>query len=101
MLSFGKQVDTQCFKGSTMVLPSSAVGLCPHIAMDLYILNQGMVKLGYYVSDYMSPLIINDIMKLSSEGPGKITMPCEIWQSPDNKTTLMVMRSGTESGKSR
>ena len=49
----------------------------------------------------MSPLVINDIMRLSNEGPGKMTMPCEIWQSPDNKTTLLVMRTGTESGKAR
>ena len=67
---FGKQIDSKCFKGSTMVVPSNAVGLAPHIAMDLYILNAGMVKLGYYVSDYLSPLVINDIMRLGTQPAG-------------------------------
>ena len=76
---FGKQVDQKCFKGSTLVLPSNAVGVCPHIAMDLYILNQGMVKLGYYVSDFMSSIIINDIMRMDGQPDGQITMPAEVW----------------------
>ena len=62
-----------------LVIPSNSAGLAPHIAMDLYVLNSGMVKLGYYVSDFMAPIVINDIIRLGNQGAGNMTMPAEVW----------------------
>jgi hypothetical protein len=36
--------------------------MSPMIALDLTILNDGATKLGYLKSDYLSPLVLNDVL---------------------------------------
>jgi hypothetical protein len=48
------------FNGSTLVLPCHSAGMSPFIGLDLFILNEGMQKAGYYKSDYIAPGVSND-----------------------------------------
>ena len=55
-------MDVNVLKGSTLVIGSHGAGLSPHIGMDLFILNGGMERLGFYKSDLIAPVIINDVL---------------------------------------
>lgn len=48
------------FSGSTLVIPCHSAGMSPFIGLDLFILNEGMQKAGYYKSDYIAPGVSND-----------------------------------------
>ena len=48
------------FAGSTLVIPCHSAGMSPFIGLDLYILNEGMHKAGYYKSDFIAPGVSND-----------------------------------------
>ena len=71
------------------------------IAMDLAILNDGMQKIGYYKSEYISPFIINDVLTPSNGSYGQMSMPVEFWLTADGKQTFMVVRSAVIGGKMR
>ena len=86
------QGQTGNFAGHTLVIPCTAVGLSPHIAMDLYFLNEGAVKIGYFDSLEIKPACSNDILTLQGEQPGKISMPAEFWQA--GKMTFLAVRTG-------
>jgi predicted ATP-grasp superfamily ATP-dependent carboligase len=58
--AFGEIFDTGKFKNTTLVIPTYSAGMSPHIALDLFILNENMPKAGYLKSDMMSPLVTND-----------------------------------------
>jgi predicted ATP-grasp superfamily ATP-dependent carboligase len=68
--------------------------------MDLYILNENMVKLGYFKSNNIVPGLSNDGLSLN-DNEGNIIMPVEIYQSPDRKLTFFMMRSSVAHGKMR
>lgn len=68
--------------------------------MDLYILNEGMIKLGYFQSNNVVPGLSNDGLSLE-DNEGKLILPIEIYQSPDRKLTFFMMRSSTAHGKTR
>ena len=55
-------MDVNVLAGSTLVLGSHGAGLSPHIGMDLFILNGGMERLGFYKSDLIAPVIVNDVL---------------------------------------
>ena len=61
---FGTQFDAAKLRNTTLVLPSQCVGLSAFIGMELFILNTGMERVGFYKSDYISPVVINDSMTL-------------------------------------
>ena len=67
--------------------------MSPMIALDLTILNDGATKLGYLKSDFLSPLVLNDVLTTAAEQLGQISMPVEFWLSADAKKTFMVVRS--------
>jgi hypothetical protein len=48
------------------------------IGLDLYILNEGMQKVGYFKSNNISPGVSNDGLSLN-DNEGKLIMPCEIY----------------------
>ena len=54
---FGTSHSESEMKNSTLVIPTMSAGLNAIIAVDLYILNEGMTKLGYIKSHYISPVI--------------------------------------------
>jgi hypothetical protein len=91
---FGKQVDAGVMKGSTLVIGSHGAGLSPHIGMDLMILNTGMQRLGFYKTQKISSVIINDSLTLPGAELGAISMPAELWFSEKNKMTFLLVRSG-------
>ena len=63
---FGKSVDASAMKGTTLVIPSQSIGMSPFLGMDLFILNKGMERIGFYKSDYVSPVIVNDLLTLGA-----------------------------------
>ena len=67
---FGKNQNASVFAGTTLVIPSHAVGLSPHIGMDLFILNEGMTKHGFYKSDHISPMVMNDVLSVNGQAAG-------------------------------
>jgi len=67
---FGKNQTPDCFQGTTLVLPSTAIGLSPHIAMDMFILNQNMTRVGFYTSEYIAPMLVNDSLTTANESFG-------------------------------
>lgn len=71
------------------------------IAVDLAILNDGLQKIGYYKSEFISPFIINDVLTTPEGNLGQMSMPVEFWLSPDGKKTYMVVRSAVIGGQMR
>lgn len=99
----GASTTSSSFAGSTLVIPCHSAGMSPFIGLDLYILNEGMQKIGYYKSDYIAPGVSNDGLSLSAE-EGQLTLPAEIFVSSplaSNKLTFLVLRSGVLSGQMR
>ena len=78
---FGSGFTADKFKNSTLVLPTTAVGMNSMIAAELFICNEQMTKAGFLHSEYIAPLVFNDAHSPSMETPGKLTMPCEIYQT--------------------
>jgi len=95
------QPSQPSFQGTTLVIPCHSAGLSAFIGMDLFILNEGLTKLGYYKSPYIVPGVSNDGHSLSSEGEGTLIMPCEVWQHAGMKVTFLMFRSGWAEGKTR
>lgn len=91
-------MDINVLKGTTLVIGSHGVGLSPHIGMDLFILNAGMERLGFYKSELITPIIINDVLTTAGEAPGKISMPAEIWHSQQYNMTFLLVRSSVKGG---
>ena len=58
---FGKAIQPTIFKGTTLVIPCLGAGMSPYIAMDLFVLNQGLTRVGFYHSDLLAPLVMNDM----------------------------------------
>src|SRR5438876_1040339 len=81
-------------------MPTHCVGLSAFIGLDLYILNEGMVKLGYFKSNNIVPGVSNDGLSIN-DNEGKLILPIEIYQSPDKKVTFFLMRSSVAHGKMR
>ena len=94
----GTQTDPKDFAGSTLVLPTISAGFCPMIATDLYLLNEGFSRVGYLKSEYISPLVQNDIMTVEGEAGGVIAMPVTIWRSASSNYTFLVMRTSVTPG---
>lgn len=84
-----------------MIIPSHGTGMSPMIALDLAILNDGMQKIGYYKSEFISPFIINDVLTPLNGQLGQMSMPVEFWLSADGKQTFMVVRSAVVGGAMR
>ena len=95
---FGKQVDASVFKGTTLVIPSQSIGMSPFIGMDLFILNKGMERVGFYKSDYIAPVIANDLLQTPGTEAGQISMPAEFWVSKERNMTFLMVRSGPVGG---
>lgn len=71
--------------------------MSPFIGLDLYILNEGMKKVGYYKSDYISPGLSNDGLSLGQE-EGHLTLPAEVYHHNERKLTFLIIRSGVRGG---
>lgn len=96
---FGTGFDVSKLKGTTLVIPTLSAGMSANIAVELYILNEGMTKAGYLKSEYISPLVSNDQLTVQGAAPGQIVMPCEIFVSADGQYTFILMRSGIVGGR--
>ena len=66
--------------------------------MELFILNNEMQRVGFYKTDYLSPVVMNDALTLSGGATGAISMPAEIWYSEERSLTFMMVRSGPVGG---
>ena len=95
---FGTQFDSNALKNSTLVLPSQCVGLSAHIGMELFILNMGMQKVGYYKTDYLSPVFLNDCISLAGTPQGQVSMPAEVWFSQEHNMTFLMVRTAPVGG---
>jgi predicted ATP-grasp superfamily ATP-dependent carboligase len=82
------------------VIPCHSAGLSPFIALDLFILNEGMEKIGYYKSNYIAMGLSNDGLSVN-EGEGNIILPAEVYHSAARKLTFLIIRSGVYQGKKR
>lgn len=80
------------------MLPSQCVGLSAYIGMELFILNNSMQRVGFYKSDYVAPVVINDCMTLAGGAQGQVSMPAEIWYSEQYNMTFLMIRSGPTGG---
>lgn len=95
---FGTQFDVTKLRNTTLVLPSQCVGLSAYMGMELFILNAGMERVGFYKSDYISPVIMNDNMTLSGQPMGQVSMPAEVYFSQEHNMTFLMVRSGPTGG---
>lgn len=82
------------------MIPCHSAGLSPFIGLDLFILNEGMEKVGYYKSDFIAAGLSNDGLSLS-DGEGNLILPAEVYHSANKKMTFLIIRSGVYSGKNR
>ena len=46
--------------------------MSPSVAMDIAILNDGMQRLGYYKSQWVSPVVINDTLTVAGAPHGSM-----------------------------
>ena len=97
----GTQFDESRFRGSTLVLPSQCIGLSAYIGMELFILNTSMERVGFYKSDYVSPIVVNDNMTLPGQPLGQVQMPAEVYFSAEHNMTFLMIRSGPTGGMRR
>jgi predicted ATP-grasp superfamily ATP-dependent carboligase len=67
--------------------------MSPFIGLDLYILNEGMRKVGYYKSEYISAGLSNDGLSVGPD-EGNLTLPAEVYHSSERKLTFLIIRSG-------
>ncbi len=82
------------------MIPCHSAGLSPFIGLDLFILNEGMEKIGYYKSEYIAAGVSNDGLSIN-EGEGQLILPAEVYYSDAQKLTFLIIRSGVYSGKNR
>ena len=97
---FGANSPLPNLAGSTLVIPCHSAGMSPFIALDMYILNEGMQKIGYYKSEYIAAGLSNDGLSVN-EGEGALTLPAEVFFSAERKMTFLIIRSGVYGGKER
>jgi predicted ATP-grasp superfamily ATP-dependent carboligase len=67
----GETFDTSQFKGSTLVLPTSSAGMTAMIAAELFISNESIKRVGFLLSEYIAPMVINDHLNTNANAaPG-------------------------------
>ena len=66
----GTSFEASTLRGSTLVLPSQCAGLSAHIGMELFALNAGMERVGFYKTDFLAPVIMNDPLTLAGQAMG-------------------------------
>ena len=76
------QTDKPDFKDHLLVIPTHAAGLSAFIGTELFVLNEGMTKLGYIKSPLIGSAISNDGLSISGN-EGAIVMPCEIYHQKE------------------
>jgi len=86
--------------GCTLVIPCHAIGMNAFIGLDLYILNEGMTKIGYYKSENISPGLSNDGLSLN-ENEGNLTLPAEVFYQAEKKLVFLIIRSGVLGGREK
>ena len=97
----GTHFDSNRFKNTTLVLPSHCAGLSAHIGMELFILNNAMERVGFYKSDFLAAIVVNDNMTLAGQVMGQVSMPAEIWFSAEHNMTFLMIRSAPVGGMRR
>jgi hypothetical protein len=63
-----------------LVIPTHCVGLSSYIGLDLFILNEGMQKVGYFKSHFITAGVSNDGLS-EKENEGALILPAEIYYS--------------------
>lgn len=96
----GTNFDVSQFKDTSLVMPCHSAGLSPFIGLDLYLLNEGMTKVGYFKSENIVAGVSNDGLSLTPE-EGNLILPAEVYFSAEQKMTFLIIRSGVHSGKMR
>lgn len=73
------------------------------IAADLFICNDCKGPAGYLKSEYFSPVVQNDTLRIDDEAskPGTIQMPVTLYKSSDNRYTFLLMRTSVTHGNMR
>eukprot|EP00350_Pseudokeronopsis_sp_OXSARD2_P011601 CAMPEP_0170544446 /NCGR_PEP_ID=MMETSP0211-20121228/3208_1 /TAXON_ID=311385 /ORGANISM="Pseudokeronopsis sp., Strain OXSARD2" /LENGTH=268 /DNA_ID=CAMNT_0010848103 /DNA_START=56 /DNA_END=860 /DNA_ORIENTATION=- len=77
-----------------------SVGMSSFIGMDLFILNEGMAKVGYLKSNYISAGVSNDGLSVAGN-EGALILPNEIYHQKEKKLVFLMLRGGVYSGKMR
>jgi predicted ATP-grasp superfamily ATP-dependent carboligase len=90
---FGKAVQASIFQGTTLVIPCLGAGMAPYIALDLFVLNQNLERVGFYHSDYLAPIVLNDTQTPASEKMGKINCPAEFFVCKERNLTFFALRA--------
>ena len=67
---YGTTFDANRLKNTTLVLPSQSAGLSGFIGMELFCLNTDMERVGFYKSDFVAPVLMNDNMTLAGQVMG-------------------------------
>jgi hypothetical protein len=57
---FGSTFDTKRFSQTALVLPTMSAGMNSYIGVELFINNENVTKVGYLLSEYISPMVLND-----------------------------------------
>ena len=78
-----------------------SAAMSPMIATDLFISNEGQAPIGYLKSEYISPVVQNDPLRLDGAPAGTIQMPVVLYKSTSNNYTFLVMRTGVTGGNMR
>jgi len=97
---FGSANALPDLSGSTLVIPCQSAGLSSNIGVDMYIINEGLEKIGYFKSEYIAAGLSNDGLSVT-ENEGSLTLPAEVYYNHAKKVTALVIRSGVYEGKSR
>ena len=88
------------FEGHALVIPSLSVGQGPVLGTDLWLLNQGYSKAGFFYSKHVASFAGDEM--ITTENPSHfVTLSSEVWTHAEHKLTFLVIRSGIGGGRSR
>lgn len=91
---YDKKHDWSCF---TLLFPAISVGNVGQLAVDLFLNNLDLIKIGRYCGDCVVPLIGNDDGNTSDS----LISALELYESIDNKIIFIQQRSPFVKGKMR
>ncbi|XP_074843595.1 proteasome assembly chaperone 2 isoform X1 [Carettochelys insculpta] len=81
------------FEGFTLLLPAVSVGNVGQLAVDLVISTFDMLKVGYFYTDCLVPMVGNNPYATAEENSTDLSINAEVYSLPSKKIVVLQIRS--------
>ncbi|KAG8571311.1 hypothetical protein GDO81_011590 [Engystomops pustulosus] len=85
----------------TLVMPAVSVGNVGQLAIDLIISSLEMIKVGYFYTDCLVPMVGNNPYATNDEHAKELCINAEVYAGPEKKLAVLQIRSPLIKKKSR